>query len=153
MIGIPVGRSTKTSTLSVYNPITKQYYEPETYKFDPSRLPRNKFLSCIHYDGGLVADHSHKMSQAVSPGHNHQAPPAMATIQQTTLLPLFSPSSSAILKATRYKTRIFSNITTAPPSPIPGWKWMSWSLSHQQHWLFFPPVSPYCQLPSRVAST
>ena len=29
-IGIAVGRSTKTNALSVYNPITKQYYEPDT---------------------------------------------------------------------------------------------------------------------------
>ena len=39
MIGIVIGRSTKTNALSVYNPITKQYYDPDTYKFDPSRLP------------------------------------------------------------------------------------------------------------------
>ena len=31
MIGIAVGHSTKTNALSVYNPTTKQYYEPETY--------------------------------------------------------------------------------------------------------------------------
>ena len=30
MIGIAVGRSTKTNALSVYNPITKHYYEPYT---------------------------------------------------------------------------------------------------------------------------
>ena len=63
MQGIAVGRSTKTNALSVYNPITKQYYEPDTYKFDPSRLPCNEFPSQIHYDGGLYADlyrHSHK---------------------------------------------------------------------------------------------
>ena len=63
MIGIAVGRSTKTNALSVYNPTTKKYYEPDTYKFDPSRLPCNKFPSRIHYDGGVVADvyrHSHK---------------------------------------------------------------------------------------------
>ena len=63
MIGIAVGCSTKTNALSVYNPTTKKYYEPDTYKFDLSRLPCNKFPSCIHYDEGLVADlycHSHK---------------------------------------------------------------------------------------------
>ena len=30
MIGIVVGRSTRTNALSVYNPITKQYYKPDT---------------------------------------------------------------------------------------------------------------------------
>ena len=39
MIGIAVGHATKTNALSVYNPITKQYYKPDTYKFNPSRLP------------------------------------------------------------------------------------------------------------------
>ena len=67
MIGIAVGRSTKTNALSVYNPTTKRYYEPDTYKFDPSRLPSNKWPSRIYYDGGLVANlyrHSHRLCQS-----------------------------------------------------------------------------------------
>ena len=47
----------------VYNPTTKQYYKPDNYKFDPSRLPCNKFPSQIYYNGALHADlyrHSHK---------------------------------------------------------------------------------------------
>ena len=63
MIGIAVGRSTKTNAVSVYNPTTKKYYEPDTYKFDPSCLPCNKFPLRIHYDRGLVTDlyrHSYK---------------------------------------------------------------------------------------------
>ena len=63
MIGIAVGRSTTTNALSVYNPITKHYYEADTYKFDPSRLPCTEFPAQIHYDGGLHADlyrHSHR---------------------------------------------------------------------------------------------
>ena len=63
MIGIAVGRSTTTNALTVYNPITKKYYEPETYKLDPSRSPCSEFPLQIHYHGGLYADlyrHSHK---------------------------------------------------------------------------------------------
>ena len=63
MIGISVGRSTKTNALSVYNPITKKYYDPDTYKFDLSRLPCTNFPSHIHYDRGFLAGlyhHSHK---------------------------------------------------------------------------------------------
>ena len=56
VIGIVVGQSTKTNALSYYNPITKQYYDPDTYKFEPSRLPCTKFPSQIHFDGGLHAD-------------------------------------------------------------------------------------------------
>ena len=43
MVGIAVGRSTKTNALSVYSPTTKQYYEPDTYKFEPSRLPCSEY--------------------------------------------------------------------------------------------------------------
>ena len=63
MIGIAAGRSTKTNALSVYNPITKQYYTSDMYKFDPSCLPRTRFPAQIHYDGSLHANlyrHSHK---------------------------------------------------------------------------------------------
>ena len=56
MIGIAVVRSTKTNDLSFYNPITNQYYDTDTYKSDPYRLPCTDFPSQIHYDGGLHAD-------------------------------------------------------------------------------------------------
>ena len=59
MIGITVGRSTKTNALFIYNPITKQYYEPDMYKFDLSCHPCTKFPSQIHYDGGLHAELYH----------------------------------------------------------------------------------------------
>ena len=78
MIGIAVGRSTKTNALSVYNPVTKQYYEPDTYKFDPSCLPCTEFPSRINYDGGLHADlyrqSHHKRPGAISSWHSVQAP-------------------------------------------------------------------------------
>ena len=53
MIGIAVGRSTKTNALWVYNPTTKTYYKPDTYKFDLSRCLSNEWLDKIQYDGGL----------------------------------------------------------------------------------------------------
>ena len=72
MIGITVGQSTKNNNLSIYNTITKQYYELDTYNFDPYRLPCTEFPSQIHYDGGLHADlnrHSHKnTSEPYPPG-------------------------------------------------------------------------------------
>jgi hypothetical protein len=39
-----------------YNPTTKQYYEPDTYKLDPSRLPSTVWPKSIQYDGGIFAD-------------------------------------------------------------------------------------------------
>ena len=56
MIGIAVGRSTKTNALSVYSPVTKQYYEPDTYTFDPARPPCTEWPNRINYDDGLHAD-------------------------------------------------------------------------------------------------
>ena len=56
MIGIAVGRSVKTNALRVYNPTTKQYYEPDTYKFDLSRRPSNEWPDKIQYDGGLYVN-------------------------------------------------------------------------------------------------
>ena len=56
MQGIAVGRSSKTNGLLVYHPGTKKYYEPDTYKFDPSRLPCNEWPNRnLRYDGGLIA--------------------------------------------------------------------------------------------------
>ena len=43
MIGIAVGRSTKTNALSIYNPTIKQYYKQGMYTLDPSRLPCTEF--------------------------------------------------------------------------------------------------------------
>jgi hypothetical protein len=37
--GIAVGRSTTSNAMIFYNPRTRQYYEPDTYKLDPLRLP------------------------------------------------------------------------------------------------------------------
>jgi hypothetical protein len=56
IIGITIRQSTKTNALSIYNPITKQYYDPDTYKFDPSRLPCTDFPAQSHYDGDLHTD-------------------------------------------------------------------------------------------------
>ncbi len=39
-----------------YNPKTKQYYEPDTYKLDPSRIPSTVWPQHIQYDGGIFAD-------------------------------------------------------------------------------------------------
>ncbi len=39
MDGITVGRSPTSNALLVYNPQTKQYYEPDSYRLDPYRLP------------------------------------------------------------------------------------------------------------------
>ena len=52
MDGIIVGRSPTSNALLVYNPRTKQYYEPDSYCIDSYRLPGSVY-SDVKYDGGL----------------------------------------------------------------------------------------------------
>lgn len=71
-VGIAVGRSDKTNALRVYSPSTKTYYEPHTYKFDPSRRPSNEWPGQIQYDGGLYInlyrDSHNKVPEPYPPG-------------------------------------------------------------------------------------
>jgi hypothetical protein len=52
MDSIIVGRSPTSNALLVYNPRTKQYYEPDSYRIDSYRLPGSVY-SNVKYDGGL----------------------------------------------------------------------------------------------------
>ncbi len=52
MDGIAVGRSPTSNALLVYNPRTKSYYKPDSYRLDPYRLPSLVYPS-LTYDGGL----------------------------------------------------------------------------------------------------
>ncbi|EJK48458.1 hypothetical protein THAOC_32741, partial [Thalassiosira oceanica] len=78
-VGIAVGRSTTTNALRVYSPSTKSYYEPETYKFDPSRRPSNEWPDKIQYDGGLYVNlyrdsHHNKVPEPYPPGMPFKLP-------------------------------------------------------------------------------
>jgi len=52
MDGIIVGRSPTSNAILVYNPRNQRYYEPDSYKIDPYRLPSSVYPMII-YDGGL----------------------------------------------------------------------------------------------------
>ena len=52
---IVVGRSPNSKAQLVYNPRNKKYYEPDSYRLDPYRLPRSAYPS-IKYDGGLFVN-------------------------------------------------------------------------------------------------
>ncbi|KAL7425595.1 LOW QUALITY PROTEIN: hypothetical protein ACHAXH_000396, partial [Discostella pseudostelligera] len=54
--GIAIGRSDTSNAMLFYNPTTKQYYEPDTYKLDPSRFPSSVWPQSIQYDSGIFAD-------------------------------------------------------------------------------------------------
>ena len=104
MIGIAVGRSTKTNALSIYNPTTKQYYEPDTYISNPSRLTCTKFPSHIHYYGGLPAylyRHSHKNTpEPYPPGMPLKIPSNKDNDNYTTVIvssiPICDPSGNTV---------------------------------------------------------
>ncbi len=50
--GIAIGHSPTLNALLVYNPRTRHYYEPNSYRLDPYRLPSSVYPS-LKYDGGL----------------------------------------------------------------------------------------------------
>ena len=39
-----------------YNPCTRAYYEPDSYKLDPSRIPASVWPADIKHDGGIFAN-------------------------------------------------------------------------------------------------
>jgi hypothetical protein len=71
MDGIAVGRSPTSNALLVYNPRTKRYYEPDSYRFDLYRLPSSVYPS-LSYDGGLFCllyrDDNPSMEELHPPG-------------------------------------------------------------------------------------
>ena len=52
MDGIVLGRSPTSNVILVYNPRNQRYYEPNSYKIDPYRLPSLVYPT-IKYNGGL----------------------------------------------------------------------------------------------------
>ena len=58
MDGIVVGRSPTSNALLVYNPRNKKYYELDSYRLNPYRLPGSAYPS-IKYNGGLFVNLLH----------------------------------------------------------------------------------------------
>jgi hypothetical protein len=71
MDGIAVGRSPTSNALLVHNPRTKKYYEPDSYRLDPFRLPSSVYPS-LTYKGGLFCslyrDANPLMEETYPPG-------------------------------------------------------------------------------------
>ena len=69
--GIIVGRSPTSNALLVYNPRSKRFYEPDSYRVDPHRLPGALYPS-LKYDGGLFChlkrDEPPAQDEAYPPG-------------------------------------------------------------------------------------
>ena len=71
MDGILVGRSPTSNAILVYNPRNQRYYEPDSYKLDPYRVPSSVYPT-IKYDGGLFVslhrDDNPVISEPYPPG-------------------------------------------------------------------------------------
>ena len=71
MDGILLGRSPTSNAILVYNPRNQKYYEPDSYKLDPYRLPSSVYPT-IKYDGGLFVslhrDDNPAISEPYPPG-------------------------------------------------------------------------------------
>ena len=120
MIGIAVGRSTKTNALSIYDPITKQYYNPYIYKFDPSTYPvpssPNRSTMMGNYTLTSTATAT-KTPQRRTRRPCRSRSPAKNVTTTTTPRLFFRLSPSATCQASPCHISISSRSTTATPSP------------------------------------
>jgi hypothetical protein len=71
MDGIVVGRSSTSNAILVYNPCNQNYYELDSYRFDPYHLPSSVYPNIV-YNGGLFVslqrDASPQISKPYPPG-------------------------------------------------------------------------------------
>ncbi|KAL7527259.1 hypothetical protein ACHAWF_003100, partial [Thalassiosira exigua] len=111
MDGIIVGRSPTSNAVLVYNPHTKQYYEPDSYRIDPYRLPSSMYPA-ITYDGGLfcslLRDDNPQVEEPYPPGTRGEwrtwIPPRRCSVQGRSwtspwipgLLPIISSCSTMV---------------------------------------------------------
>ena len=88
MDGIIIGRSPTSNALLVYNPRTKQYYEPDSYRIDSYRLPGSVY-SDVKYDGGLFCS----LHRDDNPSFEEKYPPG-------TRVERIDPSTNMLLAGT-----------------------------------------------------
>ena len=69
--GVVIGRCQHLNALLVYNPWSKERYEPDTYRIDPHRLPCSVYKDLV-YNGSLfcslLRDENPPMEEAYPPG-------------------------------------------------------------------------------------
>ncbi len=131
MDGIIVGRSPTSNALLVYNPRTKQYYEPDSYRIDSYRLPGSVYPD-VKYDGGLFCslhrDDNPSFEEKYPPGTCvERIDPSTRMLLAGTVMDIPFPSDVSDPDATVSYTILFDNGTTAsvplsnmsslPPAP------------------------------------
>jgi len=75
MDGIILGRSPTTNAILVYNPRNQCYYEPNSYRINPYRLPPSVYPT-IKYDGGLFVS----LNRGGPPTISEPFPPGMRVL-------------------------------------------------------------------------
>jgi hypothetical protein len=99
MDGIVIGRSPTSNAILVYNPRNQRYYEPDSYKIDPYRVPSSVYPT-IKYDGGLFVslhrDDNPAISEPYPPGTRVLAvdSPSGRSLSGTVMDIPFDPTSS-----------------------------------------------------------
>ena len=77
MDGFIVGRSTTSNAALIYNPRSKKFYEPDSYKIDPHRSPLAVYPE-LKWDGGLFCslyrDKAPAQDEAYPPGTRVECP-------------------------------------------------------------------------------
>jgi hypothetical protein len=127
MDGIAIGRSPTSNAMLVYSPRTKRYYEPDSYRLDPYRLPSSVYPD-LCYDGGLfcslVRDGGAPMEELYPPGTRvERVDPTSKLLMAGTVMDI--PLSTDVLGSPSYLI-LFDNGTSASiplvdmPSMIPA---------------------------------
>ena len=117
MDGIIIGRSPTSNALLVYNPQTKQYYEPDSYRIDSYRLPGSVY-SDIKYDGGffcsLHRDDNPSFEEKYPPGTRiERIDPSTKMLLAGTVMDIPFPTDVSDPNATVSYTILFDNGTSA----------------------------------------
>jgi len=156
MDGIAIGCSPTSNAMLVYSPRTKRYYEPDSYRLDPYRLPSSVYPD-LRYDGGLfcslVRDGGAPMEELYPPGTRvERLDPTSKLLLAGTVMDI--PLSTDVLGFPSYLI-LFDNGTSAsipltempsmipaPPVPISD---MAESRSEHSHLL-----PPFLSINSRI---
>ncbi len=117
MDGIIVGRSPTSNALLVYNPRTKKYYKPGSYRIDSYRLPGSVY-SDIKYDGGLFCslhrDDNPSFEEKYPPGTRvERIDPSTKMLLAGTVMDIPFPTDVLDPNATVFYTILFDNGTSA----------------------------------------
>ena len=140
MDGIVLGCSPTSNAILVYNPCNQRYYEPDSYKIDPYRLPPSVYPT-IKYNGGsfvlLHRDGTPTISRvlAIDPSLGQSL---AGTVMDIPFDPTSSPQYLIIFDNGTTRAVLAANMPSLIPEPAPV-------LSDSTH-LLPPFLQPGCKI-------